>query len=89
MQREQAETHADEAEHAHDVSDHARVRRDWRGQGIAIYLKRHTLYWAAASGLTEHRTWTQRDNHAMRRLNEALDYTCGQQSITVTRPLPM
>jgi mycothiol synthase len=65
------------------------VRRDWRGQGIAACLKRHTLHWAAANGLTDVCTWTQRDNHAMRRLNEALGYTYGQQSITVTRSLPL
>jgi hypothetical protein len=39
-------------------------------------------------GLAEVSTWTQRDNHAMR-LNETLGYTYGQQSITVTRPLPI
>lgn len=65
------------------------VRRDWRGRGIAACLKRHTLHWASGHGLTEVYTWTQPANHAMRRLNEALGYTYGQQSITVTRPLPM
>jgi hypothetical protein len=40
-------------------------------------------------GLAEVSTWTQRDNHAMRRLNETLGYTYGRQSITVTRPLPI
>jgi len=65
------------------------VRRDWRGQGIATCLKRHTLHWAAVHGLTEVSTWTQPGNHAMRRLNEALGYTYGKQSITVTRPLPL
>jgi hypothetical protein len=43
------------------------------------------LHWAAVNGLTEVSTWTQRDNHAMRRLNETLGYTYGQQTITVTR----
>ena len=65
------------------------VRRDWRGRGVAACLKRHTLHWAAVNGLTEVSTWTQQDNHTMRRLNEALGYTYGKQSITVTRPLPL
>jgi len=65
------------------------VRRDWRRRGVAACLKRHILHWAAVHGLTEVSTWTQPGNHAMRRLNEALGYTYGQQTITVTRPLPM
>jgi mycothiol synthase len=65
------------------------VRRDWRRRGIAACLKRHTLHWAAANGLTEVCTWTQQNNHAMRQLNQTLGYTDGKQSITVTRPLPM
>ncbi len=65
------------------------VRRDWRRRGVAAFLKRHVLHWAAVHGLAEVSTWTQRDNHAMRRLNETLGYTYGQQSITVTRPLPI
>jgi GNAT superfamily N-acetyltransferase len=65
------------------------VRRDWRRRGVAAFLERHVLHWAAVHGLAEVSTWTQRDNHAMRRLNETLSYTYGQQSITVTRPLPI
>jgi len=65
------------------------VRRDWRRRGIAACLKRHTLHWAATNGLTQVSTWTQQDNQAMRRLNQALGYTDGKQSITVTRPLPL
>lgn len=65
------------------------VRRDWRGRGVAACLKRHTLHWAAVNGLAEVSTWTQQDNHTMRRLNEALGYTYGKQSISVTRSLPL
>jgi len=65
------------------------VRRDWRRRGIAACLKRHTLHWAAANELTEVCTWTQQNNHAMRRLNQTLGYTYAKQSITVTRPLPI
>jgi GNAT superfamily N-acetyltransferase len=63
------------------------VRRDWRGRGVAAYLKRLTLHWAATNGLTELYTWTQRDNESMRRLNEHLGYVHRQTSITVSRPL--
>jgi GNAT superfamily N-acetyltransferase len=65
------------------------VRRDWRGRGIGAYLKRLTLHWAAANGLTEVYTWTQRDNHQMRQLNERLGYAYGKQAITVRRRLPI
>jgi mycothiol synthase len=63
------------------------VRRDWRGRGIASYLKRRTLHWAVQNGLTEVYTWTQRDNAEMRRLNEHLGFTYGLESITVARPV--
>ena len=65
------------------------VRRDWRGRGLASYLKRLTLHWAASSGLTEVCTWTQRGNESMRRLNTHLGYHDGQVSINVSRPLPL
>jgi mycothiol synthase len=65
------------------------VRKDWRNRGVASYLKRQTLHWAAANGLTEVYTWTQRGNHHMRRLNEHLGYAYGKQSITVSRRLPL
>ena len=65
------------------------VRRDWRHRGLASYLKRRTLHWAATHGVTELYTWTQRGNADMRRLNEYLGYRYGLQSITVARPLPL
>jgi GNAT superfamily N-acetyltransferase len=65
------------------------VRRDWRGRGVAAYLKRLTLHWAASNGVTEVYTWTQRGNEQMRRLNERLGYVYGQESITVRRALPL
>ena len=65
------------------------VRRDWRHRGLAGYLKRRTLHWAATNGVTEVYTWTQRGNADMRRLNEYLGYRYGLQSITVARPLPL
>jgi len=65
------------------------VRRDWRGRGIAAYLKRLTLHWAAVNGLTEVYTWTQQGNHRMRQLNERLGYAYRKQAITVSRQLPI
>ena len=59
------------------------VRGDWRKRGLAAYLKRRTLHWAASNGLAELYTWTQRGNDDMRRLNEHLGYVYGRQSITV------
>jgi mycothiol synthase len=65
------------------------VRRDWRGRGIAAHLKRRTLSWAAAHDLDELYTWTQSGNKPMLELNEHLGYVTRQQSITLTRPLPL
>jgi GNAT superfamily N-acetyltransferase len=50
------------------------VDRRWRGRGLATALKRRQLAWAAANGITQIITWTQADNHAMRRVNENLGY---------------
>ena len=65
------------------------VRRDWRGRGIASHLKRRTLRWAAANGISELYTWTQAGNSRMLRLNEHLGYTTGRTSVTVSRALPL
>lgn len=68
----------DRAEHALTA-----VRRDWRGRGVASALKRATLAFAAANGVREVYTWTQRGNDDMRRLNEHLGYVTRAWSITV------
>jgi GNAT superfamily N-acetyltransferase len=65
------------------------VRRDWRGRGLAVHLKRRTLRWAAEHGVTELYTWTQAGNTPMLTLNERLGYVTGQTSITLSRPLPL
>jgi mycothiol synthase len=65
------------------------VRRDWRGRGIAVHLKRRTLHWAAANGLHELYTWTQGGNTSMLRLNEHLGYVPGRSTTTVSRSLPL
>ena len=59
------------------------VRRAWRRRGLAEALKRAELAWAAANGVTEIVTWTQKGNDAMRALNEGLGYRYGSVSITV------
>jgi len=65
------------------------VSRDWRGRGVASYLKRLTLRWAAEHGVTEVYTWTQARNESMLRLNEHLGYVEGKTSITLSHPLPL
>jgi GNAT superfamily N-acetyltransferase len=65
------------------------VSREWRGRGVASYLKRLTLRWAAEHEVTEVYTWTQARNESMLRLNEHLGYVVGQTSISVSRPLPL
>jgi len=63
------------------------VCREWRGKGVASALKRATLAWAAAHGITEVYTWTQKDNADMRRLNEHLGYRTRLESFTMRAPL--
>ncbi len=65
------------------------VSRSWRGRGLAAYLKRRTLHWAATNDVQEVYTWTQAGNEAMIRLNRHLGYVDGAVSITVSRPLPL
>ncbi|WP_183095631.1 GNAT family N-acetyltransferase [Nocardioides stalactiti] len=65
------------------------VRRDHRGRGIAVHLKRLALHWAASHGVTTVSTWTQVGNTPMTTLNERLGYVTTQVSITVSRTLPM
>lgn len=65
------------------------VRRDWRRRGLATALKRAELAWAAANGIREIYTWTQRGNDAMRRVNEELGYRYRDVSVTVRAALPL
>jgi GNAT superfamily N-acetyltransferase len=50
------------------------VRRRWRGRGIGLALKQHTIAWAAAQGLTELESDPHDDNVALRAINERLGY---------------
>jgi mycothiol synthase len=72
-------------------SEHAltAVARGWRRRGIAIHLKRRSLAFAAANGVTEVYTWTQVNNADMRALNERLGYATRSESITVKASLPI
>ena len=63
------------------------VRRDWRRRGLAIALKQAELHWAAANGIQEVVTWTQRGNDGMRAVNERLGYLYRSVEITVNAPL--
>jgi GNAT superfamily N-acetyltransferase len=65
------------------------VRRAWRRRGLARALKQAELAWAAANGIAEIVTWTQRGNEGMRALNEQLGYVYRSVTINVRRPLPL
>lgn len=65
------------------------VRRAHRGRGLATYLKRRTLHWAAGHRIGEVYTWTQARNRPMITLNERLGYVAGSESITLAHPLPL
>lgn len=65
------------------------VRRDWRGRGLAKALKRQTIAWAAANGLTELYTWTQTGNEPMQAVNERLGYVIRSTCITVRGAIPL
>jgi mycothiol synthase len=65
------------------------VRRGWRRRGLAMTLKRAELAWAAANGIREIVTWTQRGNEGMRRVNERLGYVYRDVSVTVRAALPL
>jgi mycothiol synthase len=65
------------------------VRADWRRRGLATALKRAELAWAAANGIREVITWTQRGNDAMRVANERLGYVYRQVSVNMRGPIPL
>jgi mycothiol synthase len=78
----------------HDRPDRAEhsltaVRRDWRGRGLAKAMKRQTIAWAAANGLSELYTWTQTGNEGMQAVNERLGYVTRSVSITVRGSIPL
>jgi GNAT superfamily N-acetyltransferase len=50
------------------------VRREYRGQGIAMALKLRTVAYARAHGKREIRTWNNTLNRPMLRINEAMGF---------------
>jgi mycothiol synthase len=78
------EDNPDRAEHGLTA-----VLRAERGRGVASALKRQTLAWAAANGITEVYTWTQKNNARMRRLNEHLGFSYATVSVTLETALPL
>jgi mycothiol synthase len=65
------------------------VHRDWRRRGLATALKRAELAWAAANGIQEIVTWTQRGNDGMRAANERLGYVYRSVSVDMRGPIPL
>jgi GNAT superfamily N-acetyltransferase len=65
------------------------VRRDWRRRGVASALKRTALAFAAANGIREVYTWTQRGNEDMRRVNERLGYVYRGETVRLVAPVPL
>jgi mycothiol synthase len=65
------------------------VRGDWRRRGLATALKRAELAWAAANGIREIVTWTQRGNEGMRAANERLGYVYRSVSVNMHGPIPL
>jgi mycothiol synthase len=65
------------------------VRSDWRRRGLATALKRAELAWAAANGIREVITWTQRGNDGMRAANERLGYVYRAVTVNVHGPIPL
>lgn len=65
------------------------VARAWRRRGLARALKERELAWAAANGIREVVTWTQRGNGGMRTVNERLGYVYRTVSLKMLRNLPL
>ena len=65
------------------------VHREWRGRGLATALKQALIAWAAANGICELYTWTQRGNEGMQRVNERLGYVVRSWCVTVRGPVPL
>jgi mycothiol synthase len=65
------------------------VRRDWRRRGLGSALKQREISWAAANGVREIVTWTQRSNEGMRAVNERLGYAYRDVAVTLVASLPL
>lgn len=67
--------------------DMTAVRRDWRGRGLAVALKRATIAWAIENGLTALVTGNDEANAAMRAVNARLGYTPLPDEVFLRGPL--
>lgn len=65
------------------------VARAWRRRGLARALKERELAWAAANGIREVVTWTQRGNESMRTVNERLGYVYRSVGVKMMASLPL
>ena len=65
------------------------VARSWRRRGLARALKERELAWAAANGIREVVTWTQRGNESMRTVNERLGYVYRSVGVKMMASLPL
>ena len=65
------------------------VARSWRRRGLARALKERELAWAAANGICEVVTWTQRGNESMRTVNERLGYVYRSVGVKMMASLPL
>jgi mycothiol synthase len=65
------------------------VAREWRRRGLALALKRLELEWAAADGIDEVLTWTQKRNDGMRAVNERLGYAYRSVGVTMLGAVPI
>lgn len=61
--------------------------RAWRGRGVARALKVELLRWAATNGFDELHASNDRDNVAMRRINEALGYRRQYRIVVLRRAI--
>ena len=62
------------------------VRRDWRGRGIALALKRAAIGWAIDAGAERMIAENAIGNEAMRGLNRALGYRPGPDFVELRGP---
>lgn len=67
--------------------DMTAVLRAWRGRGIAVALKRATIWWAIRNGLTALETGNDEDNAPMRAVNARLGYQPLPDEVTMRGPV--
>jgi RimJ/RimL family protein N-acetyltransferase len=63
------------------------VRREWRGRGVALALKRAQIAWARSAGFSRLVTYNDAPNEPMRALNAKLGYVSRPASIQLRAPV--